>query len=201
MGRKYVTVTLSARVAGDRLVILDVHGKRIAVVPSSDAIPLSEQFIKSIELRNEWKAAFSGMLGSLNSKRMRMLASPWDVKIKTWMVSLRHRRNRKSARYGKNFRYSDENRKDWSHAIKCLLAQYNNKLGEYRLRNKNPWRLWAQTVAGNHRKKGCVYADSSVQEKKKRGEGYGETIATEAGQPRTQLQLHWNDNDACSVIA
>jgi hypothetical protein len=181
MGRKYVTVTLSARMSGDRFVILDVHGKRIAVLPLSDAIPLSEQSIKSIELRNEWKSAFSGMLGSLNSKRLRMLALPWDVKIQTWMTSLRHRRNRRSARYGKNFRYSDEKRKDWSHAVTCLLAQYNNKLGEYRLRNKNPWRLWAQTVAGNHRKKGCFYADSSVQEEKERREGYGEAVAAQTG--------------------
>jgi hypothetical protein len=201
MARKYVTVMLTARVLGDSFVLLDVHGKRIAVVPAIDAVECSKHTINSIEMRTKWREAFSGMLGSLGSKRHRMQKSPWEIKIQTWMASLRHRRNRKVVRYGKNFRYSDEKRKMWSDAVTCLLSQYNQKLCEYRLRSKNPWRLWAQTVSGNHRKKGCVYADSSVPQEKERSKSNGETVGANVDQQGIQMQLHWNRDDACSVVA
>ena len=171
MGRKYITVTLTARVSGDTVVLLDAHGKKIAAIQALVAECTTNGTIEAIELRHEWRHAFSGMIGSIHNKRSRILRTPWEIKISTWMKSLRMRRNRPKPYYCKNFRYSDEKRKVWSDAVRCLLAQYNNKLHEHRLRAKSPWRLWAQTVAGNHRKKGCVYADSSVQEKTQCGNG------------------------------
>jgi hypothetical protein len=201
MARKYITVTLTARVSGDSVVLLDAHGKKIAVIPALSAECTTSGTIEAIEVRHEWRHAFSGMIGSIHNKRSRILRSPWEIKISTWMKSLRLRRNRPKPYYCKNFRYSDEKRKVWSDAVRCLLSQYNNKLHEHRLRAKSPWRLWAQTVAGNHRKKRCVYADSSVQEKTQCCIGDGDTAGAKAEQPDIQLQLQWNRNDSCSVVA
>jgi hypothetical protein len=201
MARKYITVTLTARVSGDSVVLLDAHGKKIAVVPSSVAECTTNGTIKSIEVKHEWRRAFSGMIGSIHNKRSRILRTPWEIKISTWMKSLRLRRNRPKPYYCKNFRYSDEKRKVWSDAVRCLLSQYNNRLHEHRLRAKSPWRLWAQTVAGNHRKKKSDYADCSIREKKEQGVSHGEATRTKTGKPDVQLQLHWSRNDSCSVVA
>lgn len=201
MTRQYVTVTLTARVAGGDVVLLNANGKKIAAIAAPDAACVSECTINSIELRHEWRTAFAGMIGSIHSTRRRILRTPWENKVSTWMKSLRFRRNRQRPRYNKNFRYSDEKRRVWSDAVRCMLSQYNNKLHEHRLRTKSPWRLWAQTVAGNHRKKRFVYADSSAEEKTQFGIGYGKTVRAKVEQPVIQLQLQWNRNDSCSVVA
>lgn len=158
--RTYITVTLTARVDGECVVLLNALGKKIAVMPAVEAIPADEKTVHSIELRHKWKHAFSGMMGSLNKKQKRFDQSPWKSKVAVWQKSLRWRRNRQRPQAkAKSKCYSEESRPDWAAAILCLLSQYNSRLHEYRLRTRNPWRLWAQTVAVNNRKKGVMYAD------------------------------------------
>lgn len=160
MEREYIIVELVARVEGDEVVLLDSNLQKIAKLHRSRASLASRDTIRSIELVVQWRAAFKGMVHSINAKNERLQQTPWQKKCGVWTTSIRHRRNRKIwnnqhfRRKSVAKRFSEESRPSWEAAIKCMLYQYINKTTEYRLRQKNPWRLWAQTVIGNHRKKG-----------------------------------------------
>jgi hypothetical protein len=201
MKREYTTVTLTARVDGECVILLDVHGKKIAVLPARDAITSDVKTISSIELRHQWKHAFSGMMGSLNNRQRRFAQSPWQSKFGVWTTSLRWRRNRKRPQFKqRSKKYSQASRPDWASAVSCLMSQYNGRLHEHRLRTTNPWRLWAQTVAGNHRKKGTMHADRSIQ-KKANSVGDCETTGKEIAGSTIQVCINWGGNDSNAVVA
>lgn len=176
MAREYIIVELVGRVEGDEVVLLDSDLQKVAKIHRDRASLANKETIESIERVVEWRAAFRGMVHSINAKNDRMQQTPWQKKCGTWTTSIRHRRNRKNwndqhfKRKSLAKRYSDESRPTWDAAIKCMLYQYINKTTESRLRQKNPWRLWAQTVIGNHRKKGKRREESIVRNSKAIGE-------------------------------
>lgn len=180
--RHYTTVELTARVEGDEVVLLDRDGKKIKRLSRHIAVVMSRDAFAAIT----WKASFTGMINSIKANERRMGRSAWQTKCDGWLVSLRHRRNRKRwdskhvTQKKASCRYSSLSRPDWGAAVKCLYVQYHNRLHEHRLRQKNPWRLWAQTVIGNHRKKGKRRAESIVRN----SEAIGKQIETAGIQMR-----------------
>ena len=198
---RIATVTLSALIVGGRARLVDGNGKRIAVISLEVASEASDEAMNSMLVWADWNRAFAGMLNSLHCHRIRMRVSPWETKTQTWMKSLRLRRNHRKLQYGDNSRYAEKTRPNWGAAVACLLQQYSNRLREHRLRSKNPWRLWAQTVVGNHRKKRLVYADSSIQEETKCGIGDSKAVGAETARPEVQVRIDWDRHDACSVVA
>jgi hypothetical protein len=163
--KRMTSVCLSAVVVGDKVRLLDRNGKRIAVIDASLACETSEETSAEIILRANWAQSFAGMMGSYTNKLAYVSQTGWDRKIGTWLKSICCRRNRnRPITKKKAIRYSAEARPNWDKAIDCLFMQYNNRLHEHRLRTANPWRLWAQTVSGNHRKKREQHEDSSVSE-------------------------------------
>ncbi len=199
--RKYITVTLTARIDGECVVLLDAHGRKIAAIATSDAICASDSTVSSIETQREWQHAFSGMMLSLGNKHRRLTATPWQSKIGVWMKSLRWRRNRQRAQVKtRSKKYSEASRPDWTAAVSCLLHQYNGRLHEARLRKSNPWRLWAQTVAGNHRKKGVMYADCSIQKEAARA-GDCQAVGKETGRSEVQMRIDWAGSEPIAFVA
>jgi hypothetical protein len=94
MARQYVNVTLTARLEGNRLLLLDGSGKLIKAIQVDQAKTLDGDDVACIELRHEWSSAIAGMIGSNFNATHRHKRSGWDAKISVWVVSLRHRRNR-----------------------------------------------------------------------------------------------------------
>lgn len=164
MTRQYVTVTLTARVAGSDLVLLDANGKKIAHIKCDAAREANDETIRSIEFRYEWRVAFARMMGQFNNVRTRHEQTPWQAKCGTWITSLRIRRNKDNAlaksckRKKPSSVYSTARRPNWAAAIALMVYLHNAKAKELQMRADNPWRLWAQTVSGNHRKKGQPHA-------------------------------------------
>jgi hypothetical protein len=201
MARKYVTVTLTARVSGDSVVLLDVHGKKIASVRASDAVRASDGTISSIETRRKWQHAFAGMMGAINNEHKRLAKTAWEVKTQTWLKSLRWRRNRNNPPAKSLSRcYSPAVRPNWDAAVVALVRQYNSRLNERRLRKSNPWRLWAQTVAGNLRKKAMMRNDFSAQ-KETQIVRDSEAARKEVGRPEVQVCIDWDRTDSSIVVA
>lgn len=186
------SVTLSALVVGDSVRLVDVHGKKIAVVPLRLVGTASSQTTDALLLRAKWKHAFAGMSASLNSKHKSMQTTAWKRKIQVWQASLRWRRNRERPITKNHSRcYSGHVRTEWSRAVLALLAQYNNRLHEARLRRANPWRLWAKTVAGNHRKKGAMRDDRRNEAKENKSVGDGHATGRSASQAAIQMRIDW----------
>ena len=193
MARDYVTVTLTARVSGDYVVLLDAHGKKIARVPLSVAHTASQSVLESISIKQKWKASFGGMIHFLSQRNKRLSATEWERKIATWQKSLRLRRNRPHVFKAQSRRFSPDVRKTWDDAIRCLMSQYLSARNEYLLRKKNPWRLWAQTVSGNHRKKTNAGQDRTISD--------SETIAAKTGRTEFQVCFDWSNSDSSVVVA
>lgn len=186
------SVTLSALIVGESVRLVDVHGKKIAVVPLRLVGTASNQTTDALLLRAKWKHAFAGMSASLNSKHKSMQTTAWKRKIQVWQASLRWRRNRvRPIAKAESNRYSEHVRPDWCRAVRALLMQYNNRLHEARLRRANPWRLWAQTVAGNHRKKGAMQDDRRNEAKENEGVGDGHAVRRSASQAAIQMRIDW----------
>jgi len=157
------SVCLSAYVVGDKVRLMDCTGKTVAVIKESVAREASSVLCRSVFLRAQWAQAYAGMLGSHTNQVARMSSTAWERKIGMWLTVVRCRRNRnRPITKKKAIRYSEQARPNWDKALDCMFAQYNNRLHEHRLRTANPWRLWAQTVSGNHRKKRERHEDSSV---------------------------------------
>jgi hypothetical protein len=187
-----IAVTLSALADGSTVRLVDSNGKKIAVIPLDVAGEASLATTEAILLRANWKHAFAGMIGSLNNKHKSRQTTAWKRKIQVWQVSLRWRRNRTRPATKTQARcYSEHVRTDWSRAALAMLAQYNNRLHEARLRRANPWRLWAQTVAGNHRKKGAMRDDRRNEAKENKGAGYGHAAGKSASQAAIQMRIDW----------
>jgi hypothetical protein len=186
------SITLSALIVGDRVRLVDVHGKKIAVVPLTVVRKASTETTDAILLRAHWKHAFAGMIGSLNNEHKSRQVTAWQRKIQVWQASLRWRRNRQRPQFKqRSKKYSEVSRPDWAAAVLCLLHQYNGRLHETRLRRANPWRLWAQTVAGNHRKKGAMRDDRRNEAKENEGAGYGHATGRSASQAAIQMRIDW----------
>jgi hypothetical protein len=198
---RVVTVTLSAIVEGDKVVIFDSNGRRRARIENEFAKELAREQKESIELRKQWQFAFAGMMAGITSRAKRLSRDPWAKKISVWQKSLRWRRNRKREPAKAVSRcYSSVSRPTWERAVIVMRAQYNNRLNESRLRNGNQWRLWSQTVAGNHRKKRQIYEDN-LSDKAPIGRGDGEGVRAKAERSGFQVCFDWDRVDTCSFVA
>lgn len=196
-----IAVTLSALVDGNMVRLVDSNGKKIAVIPSEIAGEASRATTEAMLLRAKWKHAFAGMIGSLNNKHKSMQATAWQRKIQVWQASLRWRRNRQRPQFKqRSKKYSEASRPDWAAAVSCLLSQYNGRLHESRLRRANPWRLWAQTVAGNHRKKGAMRDDRRDYAEKTESVSDSQPARSSSATAAVQMQIDWRGTDADAVL-
>jgi hypothetical protein len=196
-----MTVTLSAILEGDKVVILDSHGSRRGTIETEFAKELTHEQKESLELQKQWQFAFAGMMVGMTNRAKRLLQDPWSKKIGVWQKSLCWRRNRRrEPAKAVSTCYSSVSRPTWERAAICLLAQYNNRLHESRMRNGNQWRLWSQTVAGNHRKKRQINEDKLFY-KATIGVGDGEATTGKTERPVVQVCFDWDGIDSRSFVA
>jgi hypothetical protein len=196
-----IAVTLSALVDGGMVRLVDSHGKKIAVIPLDIAEEASSATTEQMLLRAKWKYAFAGMIGSLNNKLKSRQVTAWQRKTQVWQASLRWRRNRQKPQFKqRSKKYSEASRPDWTAAVSCMLRQYNGRLHEARLRRANQWRLWAQTVAGNHRKKGAMRDDRREYTQEAESVGDSQPIRRLASPAGVQMQIDWRGTDAEAVL-
>jgi hypothetical protein len=195
MTREYVNVTLTARVDGDRLLLLDSSGKPIRVIHVDQAKPLDVADVASIELRHTWCSAVAGMIGAHINASERHKRSGWDAKISVWVVSLRHRRNRtrpvRVRRFPPRAKYRCQT---WDERLDCLTQQHANWKRKCEQRRNNPWSLWAETVSGNLRKREYVNADSDTVSQQTQPRAKAE-------RPIIQMRIDWGDATPRSVFA
>ena len=160
MARQYVNVTLTARVEGDRVVLIDGNGNTIRAIREIDARTADASVLKAIELRHTWSSALAGMIGGNLKATQRHKLSAWDAKISVWVVSLRHRRNRTRPSRSRSGPPRPKFRSQtWEERLDHLTAQHINWKRKCESREANPWSLWAETVSGNLRKRGYVNED------------------------------------------
>ena len=160
MPREYVTVTLTARLEGDRVVLIDGNGNPIRAIRAIDAHTADESVIEAIELRHTWSSALAGMIGGNLKSTQRHKRSAWDAKISVWVVSLRHRRNRTRPRRSRSGPPRPKFRSEtWEQRLDHLTAQHIKWKRKCESREATPWSLWAETVSGNLRKRGYVNED------------------------------------------
>ena len=190
--KRMTSVCLSAVVVGDKVRLLDRNGKHIAVIDASLACETSEETSAEIILRAHWAQSFAGMMGSHMRKLACYSSTAWDRKIGMWITVVKCRRNRnRPISKKKAIRYSEQARPNWDKALSCMFAQYNNRLHERRLRTANPWRLWAQTVSGNQRKKRERHEDGAVsQEADVQHFPQGSGVPVE--QSAIQMRMQWH---------
>jgi hypothetical protein len=189
---KIVTVTLTAVIRDGQATLLDANGKRLRRTDVSVLRPMSQLEVKRLVVRAKWHASIRGMVQQHCSKIAYKSQSQWDRKFVNWLKSVRMRNNRPYWRNKKqpSNRYTKETRPHWEAAVRCLLMQYDHRLHEHRKRKANPWRLWSQTVAGNHRKKGERHARQAIQK------ADGSSVGKEARRTSIQMQINWRRDDA-----
>lgn len=163
MPREYVTVTLTARVDGDRVVLIDGNGNPIRAIRAVDARTADASVLEAIELRHTWSSALAGMIGGNLKATQRHKRSAWDAKISVWVVSLRHRRNRTRPNRSRSGPPRPKFRSQtWEQRLDHLTAQHIKWKKKCESREENPWSLWAETVSGNLRKRGYLNEDSKA---------------------------------------
>jgi len=182
MERKYITVTLTARVSGDSVVLLDAHGKKIAVIPALSAECTTNGTIEAIEVRHEWRNSFMQMLAYNGHRHVSSRHNEWHRKTQSWLASLRHRRNRPDKCRAAHERRANrwiEKRRNWDEALALMLKRNDCVIHRHRHRAKNPWRVWTETVAANIKSRrrrhedDCetIQADTVGSSKQTRGTG------------------------------
>jgi len=199
MARKYITVTLTARVSGHSVVLLDAHGKKIAVIPTLAAECTTNGTIEAIEVRHEWRECFRQMLAYNGHRHASSRHDEWHRKTQTWLKSIRTRRNRPGhSRLSceRRARRWHEKRSDWESAFTLMLNKNDRIIHRRKERAQNPWRLWAETVAGNIKKRRQRYEDNC------------ETIQTDTFRPSeqtraagVQVRFDWFAADAANSVA
>jgi len=199
MGRRYVTATLTARVSGDFVVLLDVHGKKIATIPAKSAVCASALTIESIEVRHKWQNSFKQMLAYNSYRHSHSRQDEWQKKIQTWLKSVKCRRNRpeycRLASERRAKRWSDK-RANWE-ATMCLMLRRNCAvIHKHKERSRNPWRIWTETVAAN------------IKARRNRHEDDRETIeadtvrfAGQTGVAGVQVRFDWFAADTANGVA
>lgn len=152
MPREYVTVTLTGRVVGDRIVLIDSRGRSFVSINCDLARPMPHDAVESMRMWREWSQAICGMIGKHRNKLKRSQLSCWDAKIGVWVKSLTTRRNRTRPNVTRK-RHSGKERgpSNWEHRFKFLEMQHLNRKRIQELRAANQWALWAETVSGNLR--------------------------------------------------
>jgi hypothetical protein len=199
MPRKYITVTLTARILGDSVVLLDAHGKKIAAVTASAAKCTTSATIESIEVRHEWRNAFMQMLAYNGHRHASSRHDEWHRKTQSWLASVRHRRNRpdqcRNSHKRRAIRWI-EKRRNWDEAITLMLKRNDCVFHRHRHRAKNPWRVWTETVAAN------------IKSRRRRHEDDHETIQADAvrsseqiGGTGVQVRFDWTAFDAADSLA
>ena len=198
-GRKYITVTLTARVFGDSVVLLDAHGKKIAASPASVAECTTNGTIESIEVRHEWRNSFMQMLACNAHRHVALRHNEWHRKTQNWLASLRHRRNRPDKcriAHERRAKRWIEKRPNWDEAFKLMLNRNDCVIHRNKERAKNPWRVWTETVSANIKSRRRRYEDDceAIQTD---AVGPSEQIAT----PGIQVRFDWLAADAANSVA
>ena len=151
-----VTVVVEKR--GDRFFVFD--GRRFsgsfdaaAVCADVNAALLAA---KKAQGESAWRMVLGQCAGRLEQKMQAEISNaenPWRRKCQTWIVSLRHRRNRLRITRSSPNSYTDAVRPDWNSWASVSLKRLRAIETELTKRAENPWRVWAQTVSSNHRQR------------------------------------------------
>jgi hypothetical protein len=146
---RYVTVTLSATLKGDRLVLRDKNGKKVGAMNSCRVGLMKAKARK----RLKWEFAIKRMVAYLSQKKDRKTLSGWERKFQTWAMSLQFRRHDlKRARKNKRF-YSVESRPNWECSFKCMQFQHRRRVYRKLKNETDRWRVWCETCSKNHNRK------------------------------------------------
>ena len=192
MARQYVNVTLTARVKGEFLLLLDGSGNVIKKLPAGSAKECGADVLSDIESRRSpWSIKICAMVGGAKASK-KYGKSDWDKKLNVWLASLRHRSNRKHSCTDDKKRHQVV-RANWDEAIGFLLKQSYAMQRKKELRQRDEWRLWSETVAANHRTKERRRGEASITN--------FQEPARKARVPAVQVCFDWHRTDAVSFVA
>jgi hypothetical protein len=192
MASTYVSVTLTARVKGDFLLLLDASGNVVKKLPAEDAKECGAELILQIESRRTpWSIKICAMVGGAKASK-KYERSEWDKKVNVWLSSLRHRSNRSHSLTADNKKEQCV-RGDWEQSIDFLLKQSYRIQRKTELRESDEWRLWSETVAANHRTKERRRGEASITN--------FQEPSRKARVPAVQVCFDWHRSDPVSVVA
>lgn len=192
MARQYVSVTLTARVKGEFLLLLDGSGNVIKKLPAGSAKECGADVLSDIESRRSpWSIKICAMVGGVKSSKKHE-RSDWDKKVNVWLTSLRHRSNRNHS-VTEDKKGQRSVRVNWDQSIEFLLKQSYAMQRKNDLRECDEWRLWSETVAANHRSKERRRGEASITN--------FQEPARKTGVPAVQVCFDWHRPKPISVFA
>jgi hypothetical protein len=192
---KVARVTFTVVAFNDKVKILDASGRSVATVDATLARAMSETDEKRLVVLMKWRRQLQQMATHFVQKVNRNAKCDWEKKCGVWMKSLRWRRNRKRHDRKTKLLHGRDRKDDltWIAACQVLLAQYANRFYEKRKREKEPWRLWAQTVYSNLNKRREIIRERVQHDSSKTDwESDDQAIDAKGGKPRLQMCLHWD---------
>lgn len=172
--RSLTTVTLTAIDNGSSVTLLDCSGKRIAKIPKHIAQEICETTSGKIQRTLDWQDAYAKCSKQHHSRKQRRELSGWEKQAHVWHRSLRFRRNSLRSKERKQTHRKKHVRDiptSWREACFVLRKSYVQKLCSERLRERNHWRLWAETIYSNLRKR------KDIHEQKKHGDWFPDNSA------------------------
>lgn len=185
-------MTLTARVKGEFLLLLDGSGNVIKKLPAGSAKECGDDVLSEIESRKSpWAQKICAMVGGANASK-KYGVSGWDKKVNVWLASLRHRSNRNHSTVDDKKRRRCV-RETWDQSIDFLLKQNYVMQRKKELRECDEWRLWSETVAGNHRKKERRHGEASITN--------FQEPSRKAGVPAIQVCFDWHRPDSVTFVA
>jgi hypothetical protein len=198
--RNLTTVTLTAIDNGTSVTLLDCSGKRIAKIPKHVAHETCETTSRKIQKALDWQDAYAKCSKQHHGRKKRRELSGWEKQAHVWHRSLRFRRNSLRSKERKQTHGNNPARdmpKSWHEACFVLRKTYVQKLCNERRREKNHWRLWAETIYSNLRKRKDIHGQ------KKHGDGFSHTAAIcfDTRTTGRQMCLEWSSDHASEVFA
>jgi hypothetical protein len=199
--KKTVTsVTLTAIDNGSSLTLMDVFGKRIATVQKHCAMQIPAAIEGQIQKHLDWQEAFVRCSRQHHGRLKRKNLSGWEKQAHVWHRSLRWRRNRlKSQDQSHSPRAARpvSAHASWREACFALRKVYVQKLCNERRRKKNHWRLWAETIYSNLRKRKDIH-----EQRKQRGRvSDDQAISLNTGTTGRQMCIEWHSDYTSDVLA
>ena len=198
--RILTTVTLTAIDNGSSVTLLDCFGKRIAKVPRHIAQETCEVTSSKIQRTLDWQDAYIKCSKQHHGRKKRKELSGWEKQAHVWHRSLRFRRNSLRSKERKQTqckKHVSDTPRSWHEACFVLRKNYVQKVCNERLRERNHWRLWAETIYSNLRKR------KDIHEQKKHGNGFPDNsaICFDTGTTGRQMCLEWSSDHASKVFA
>lgn len=178
---RVVTVTLKAVVEHGVCMLLDANGDRVAFLDIGLARPCGSDAAKrrssdsqdsyerlrfanrmALDPSDEWSAWANRTCSrsATNAKRLGK-DDAWGRKCRMWASChgkdrrhVRARKDQTGKMHGKRLRYfSAASRGTWEDAIRCMTDQAYNRIRRAVRMAADQWDRWADTCAGNHRRK------------------------------------------------